>query len=365
MEKISDSNRANQDLKGSSLLIQSPSGNSTSNLHGTTYVWDQGLYVGDQASQNQAPLSVYGATNLNGGLTVEKNQPARLLGSLDVYGTTTLHDNLTVDKDQATTLYGSLDVYGTATLHGALTVGQDQPTTLHGPLTVDTDQPTMLGNLTLKGTLTLQACPPISAFSSDTGLSPGDNQTIPTQLAVKTYVGTQVSQINQVLSQKAALAGSTSQDFSARNLTVAGQVNAPFASQQVLSQVWEYSSTSYGESTTWASLVPDPMQITITTGQSVLYVAVYISRVQQIVANVNTVYGILLDDDPTTAALVNTGDHYGWNYRSPSWHGFFPVAPGTHTIEVKYQTQSGAEWWITDDNGQHVRRMTIMEFKQA
>jgi hypothetical protein len=251
MANASDNHLSNDGLEGTSLLIQSQSGDSTSNLHGTTYIWDDGLQVGDQSSNSQAPLtvygaatlygdvtigtsnqqaalqgnlSVYGATTLYDSLTVDKNQPARLLGSLDVYGTTALHDNLTVDKDQATMLYGSLDVYETTTLRGGLTVGQDQPTTLHGPLTVDASQLTTLGNLTLKGQLTLQASLPISAFSSDTSLSPGDKQTVPTQLAVKTYVNSQISQIDQALSQKAALAGSASQDFNARNLTATGSI---------------------------------------------------------------------------------------------------------------------------------------------
>jgi hypothetical protein len=42
---------------------------ASSDLHGTTYVWDQGLQVG-QIGGYPVPLCVYGATTLYGSLTV-------------------------------------------------------------------------------------------------------------------------------------------------------------------------------------------------------------------------------------------------------------------------------------------------------
>jgi hypothetical protein len=171
------------ELTVNQLTVQNPAGISQSNLHGTTYIWDDGLQVGDQSSNSQAPLIVYGATTLYGDVTIgTSNQQAALQGSLSVYGPTTLYGSLTVEQDQPTKLMGNLEVAGTLTLHAGIGV---------------------------------------SAFSADTSLSPGDDLTVPTQLAVKTYVGSQVSPISQALSQKAALAGSTSQPFAAQSLSVA------------------------------------------------------------------------------------------------------------------------------------------------
>jgi hypothetical protein len=150
-------------------------------------------------------------TNVSGTLAVG-NQNVQQKANLNVYGPTTLSGNLTIEavNDSGYQALGSLDVSGTTTLHGGLTVAKDQATTL--------------GSLTVKGALTLQTGGAVSAFSSDTGLSPGDNQTVPTQLAVKGYVDGQVGVLNQAIGQKATLGGSATQDFTTQNLTVNGSL---------------------------------------------------------------------------------------------------------------------------------------------
>ena len=87
---------------------------------------------------------------------------------------------------------------------------------LNGSLTIDKNL-TVGGNFQL-GTLS------INTFSSDENLANNSNLAVPTEQAVKTYVDNQIAQVNNVIDTKAALNGSTNQDFSSKNLSVNGNL---------------------------------------------------------------------------------------------------------------------------------------------
>lgn len=75
--------------------------------------------------------------------------------------------------------------------------------------------------LAVNGNLRLQTGVAISRFSGDSALTENDDLTVPTSRAVRTFVNTN---LNMGLSTRAALAGSATQDFAVRNLTVSGNV---------------------------------------------------------------------------------------------------------------------------------------------
>lgn len=136
--------------------------------------------------------------------TLNVNSQANLYENTQVTGTLAIGES-------TNELTANLNVYGTTTLVGYVSIQANT-----GPMN---GQP---GDLTIAGTLTLGTSGAINAFSSNTGLSPADNQTVPTQLAVKTYVDGQVTALNQAIGQKADLGGSASQPFAAQQLTCSG-----------------------------------------------------------------------------------------------------------------------------------------------
>ncbi len=78
--------------------------------------------------------------------------------------------------------------------------------------------------LEVKGNIKLNTGVAIGEFSSDgTFLAPSD-QSSPTTLAVKTYVGAQVATVNAGLINKADKTGSLTQNFQTNNLTVQGNL---------------------------------------------------------------------------------------------------------------------------------------------
>jgi Chaperone of endosialidase len=79
--------------------------------------------------------------------------------------------------------------------------------------------------LDLEGSLKLQPGVAITKFSNDVTLAGNSALTLPTEQAVKTYVETQIGQVNTALATKALLAGATTQDFTTKNLTVQGNGN--------------------------------------------------------------------------------------------------------------------------------------------
>ncbi len=74
--------------------------------------------------------------------------------------------------------------------------------------------------LAINGELKLQTGVGVNQFSNDGTLAGNSDLTVPTEKAVKAYIDSQITQVNQALSAKAALAGTSSQDFQAKNLTV-------------------------------------------------------------------------------------------------------------------------------------------------
>lgn len=78
--------------------------------------------------------------------------------------------------------------------------------------------------LAIDGALKLQMGVGVNQFSSDRTLAGNSDLTVPTEKAVKAYIDSQINQVNQALSAKAALAGTSSQDFQAKNLTISGSV---------------------------------------------------------------------------------------------------------------------------------------------
>lgn len=80
--------------------------------------------------------------------------------------------------------------------------------------------------LAIDGDLKLQAGVTVNKFSSDVNLTENNDQTLPTSRAAKTYIDSKITQVSSALTTglatKAALAGSTSQDFSTRSLSVSG-----------------------------------------------------------------------------------------------------------------------------------------------
>src|SRR3712207_4151582 len=87
---------------------------------------------------------------------------------------------------------------------------------------IGTDTPSEA--LEVKGNLKLQVGVPINEFSNDGTLANTSDLAVPTNKAVKAYVDAQIGQVNQSLSIKAALAGTSSQDFQAKNLSVSGNL---------------------------------------------------------------------------------------------------------------------------------------------
>lgn len=82
------------------------------------------------------------------------------------------------------------------------------------------------------GGLRLQSGAAVNEFSNDAGLSANSNLAVPTQQAVKAYVDNNLDQMRTVLSTKAALDGSPTQDFRIRRLAVTGQVGIGTAEPQ-------------------------------------------------------------------------------------------------------------------------------------
>lgn len=82
-----------------------------------------------------------------------------------------------------------------------------------------------IAKLTVSGNLKLQQGVAVNEFSNDGNLTDNSDLTIPTEKAVKAYVDTKVTQINTALATKAAIAGTATQDFQARNLTVTGNLD--------------------------------------------------------------------------------------------------------------------------------------------
>jgi hypothetical protein len=78
--------------------------------------------------------------------------------------------------------------------------------------------------LAIDGALKLQMGVGVNQFSNDGTLVGNSDLSVPTEKAVKAYVNSQINQVNQALSAKAALAGTSSQDFQANNLTVSGSL---------------------------------------------------------------------------------------------------------------------------------------------
>ncbi len=78
--------------------------------------------------------------------------------------------------------------------------------------------------LAIDGALKLKTGVAVNQFSSDRTLAGNSDLTVPTEKAVKAYIDTQITHVNQALSAKAALAGASSQDFQAKNLTVSGSL---------------------------------------------------------------------------------------------------------------------------------------------
>ena len=177
------------------------------NLHTNTNVLGT-LAVGDPNEQQPADLNVYGTTTLTGSLTVKGELTLQLGGAVSAFsGDPGLSpgDNQTVPTQLAVKSY----VEGQVT---ALNQAIGQKAALGG----SASQPFAAQQLTLQGNVS------VTAFSGDTGLSPTDDQTVPTQLAVKTYVDGQVTALNQAIGQKAASGGSASQPFAAQQLTCSG-----------------------------------------------------------------------------------------------------------------------------------------------
>ncbi|GAB4192906.1 MAG: hypothetical protein Fur006_37590 [Coleofasciculaceae cyanobacterium] len=85
-------------------------------------------------------------------------------------------------------------------------------------------KPEPQAKLEVNGNLKLQQGVAVNEFSNDGTLSNNSDLALPTQKAVKTYVDTEITQVNQTLSTKAALAGDSSQDFQTKNLTVSGNL---------------------------------------------------------------------------------------------------------------------------------------------
>jgi cytoskeletal protein CcmA (bactofilin family) len=79
--------------------------------------------------------------------------------------------------------------------------------------------------LDLEGSLKLQPGVAVTKFSNDVALAGNSALALPTEQAVKTYVDTQIGQVNTALAMKASLAGATTQDFTTNNLTVQGNGN--------------------------------------------------------------------------------------------------------------------------------------------
>jgi hypothetical protein len=69
-------------------------------------------------------------------------------------------------------------------------------------------------------TLQLSDGESVGKFSSDGTLSEDSDRTVPTQQAVKTYVETKITEVNNALAEKADLHGAPNQDFAAQDLTV-------------------------------------------------------------------------------------------------------------------------------------------------
>ncbi len=93
--------------------------------------------------------------------------------------------------------------------NGNVGIGESNPTT---------------AKLVVNGSLKLQQGVAVNEFSNDGNLTDNSDLTIPTEKAVKAYVDTKITQVNTALATKAAIAGSVTQDFQARNLTVTGNL---------------------------------------------------------------------------------------------------------------------------------------------
>ncbi|GAB4180478.1 MAG: hypothetical protein Fur006_14650 [Coleofasciculaceae cyanobacterium] len=77
-------------------------------------------------------------------------------------------------------------------------------------------------DLTVNGVLKFSSGPEVSSFVKNVDFNNSSDRAIPTQLAVKTYVETQITEVNSALAEKADRQGSANQNFATQDLTVNG-----------------------------------------------------------------------------------------------------------------------------------------------
>jgi uncharacterized protein YqcC (DUF446 family) len=161
--------------------------------------------------------------NVEGGVKADTLQLAdgESVGKFSNDSTLNEGSDRTVPTQQAVKTYVDTNLAQKAALHGSATeyfATQD---------------------LTVNGVLKFSTGPEVSSFVIDGDFNKASDRAIPTQLAVKSYVETQLTSERQsrdeLLKQKAALEGSDSEDFETKNLTVHGTLK--FASSSEIDRI--------------------------------------------------------------------------------------------------------------------------------
>ena len=81
-----------------------------------------------------------------------------------------------------------------------------------------------MAKLSVNGSLKLQQGVAVNEFSNDPNLTDNTDLSVPTEKAVKSYVDAKITPLNTALLSKAAIAGSSSQNFQTQNLSVNGNL---------------------------------------------------------------------------------------------------------------------------------------------
>eukprot|EP00026_Physarum_polycephalum_P017449 Phypoly_transcript_18676.p1 GENE.Phypoly_transcript_18676~~Phypoly_transcript_18676.p1 ORF type:complete len:140 (-),score=3.35 Phypoly_transcript_18676:299-718(-) len=133
--------------------------------------------------------------------------------------------------------------------------------------------------------------------------------------------------------------------------------------RMVASKTWT-PETEKGTSTCW---VPLPTQMALEfklDHEANVLMEGYISRVQHDLADVNTSYRLVLNPATSREQIVSvgcTGRHEHWSFKSIRLNGILLLPPGNHLLQMQFKTNSGTEFWPSDDNGTQHRQLHAYE----
>ena len=175
--------------------------------NGANFAFLNGQVVIGTPTEHEAKL------NVEGGVKADTLQLAdgESVGKFSNDGTLNEGSDRTVPTQQAVKTYVETQI---TEVNNALAGKAD----LHGA----PNQDFAAQDLTVNRVLKFSSGPEVSSFITDEDFNNASHRAIPTQLAVKSYVETKITEVNSALAGKADRQGSTNQDFAAQDLTVNG-----------------------------------------------------------------------------------------------------------------------------------------------